>query len=364
MHERPRLLVASVGSLVGQNLLEGLAGRREGVEVVGFNSQADAVSNFLCDRVHLTPELNNAGFLARFEAIVAQEAPDLILPGRDDDVVFLAGWAERNPGVRCMVGGAASAQVLRDKRATAAFATARGLPFAPTLCDQDGWAAVSGLASGWGWPLVAKPRRGNASRGVVLATGESELRAALSWPDYCFQPWLGARPELAAWQRLREGGVPLDWSLPGVEKLSLDGCVAPSGRVLAPFATRHTQVRLGRTERVEALALDGELRPMLQAFGAALADLGWRGPFNVQLGRTPDGLLLAFEINGRFTGSAATLGHLGLDYIGECLGAFLEGAPLPGVRPATAQRVDKRLGNWALDLDAADTLRRAGVWER
>lgn len=362
----PRLLVTSVGSLVGQNLLEGLASRRDRCIVAGVNSEADAVSNFLCDRVHLVPGLQQgADFEARFTALVDEERPDLILPGRDDDTVFLADWAERRGDRRCMVGSAASAQILRDKRATAEAAAHHGLPFAPTLCAEDGLDAVLGLAATWGWPLVAKPRRGNGSRGVVLVTAEDELRAALAWPDYCFQPWLGARPELQAWTQMRQGGIPLDWSLPRIEKVSLDGCVAPGGHLVAPFATRHTEVRLGRSERVEALPLDAQLCGLLNAYAAALAALGWRGPFNVQMGQSPgDGRLLAFEVNGRFTGSAATLALLGLDYIGQCLEAFLGRGTLRVATPNAARRVDKRLGNWALDLDAVQTLQRAEVWQR
>ena len=360
-----RLLITSVGSLVGHNVLEGLVGLREHFFVVGLNSQADAASNFLCDRVHLGPPLEaGADFERCFDALVDREAPDLIIPGRDDDVVFLAQWAEQRAALRApvMVGSAAMATLMRDKWLSAQFARAHGLPFAPTLCAEDGRAAVDGLAARQGWPLIAKPRTGNASRGVVLVGGPGELDVAFGWPGYCFQAWLGLRPDVGAIRRSLQGGLPLDWSLPGIEKASLDGCIGPDGRLLAPFATLHSELRMGRTERVQRIVcptLDDILRRYAQVLGAQ----GWRGPFNIQLGRTDAGEWLAFELNGRFTGSAATLSALGLEFVPEAIAAFVGALPAHAIlTPVT--RVDKRLRNWPMPAECIDQLLKTGVWER
>jgi len=45
-----RIAITNVGSLVGQNILDALHGRRDGIEVVGINSAAEAASNFRCER--------------------------------------------------------------------------------------------------------------------------------------------------------------------------------------------------------------------------------------------------------------------------------------------------------------------------
>lgn len=360
-----RLLITSAGSLVGQNLLEGLAGRREGLEVVGLNSEPDAASNFLCDRLYLTPPLADPSFVARFADVLARERPQLVVPGRDDDAVFLAEWQERHrpAGTDCMVGPAGVARMLRDKRLSAQFASAAGLPFAPTLGAEDGADAVVAQAAAWGWPVLAKPRLGNASRGVVLVGDERQLRVVLGWPGYCVQPWLGGPPELQGLRDMLEGGMPLDWTLPGNGKVSLDGCITPAGGLVALCATRHEELRLGRSERVHAPPPGDPVHALVQAFGQALAEAGWRGAFNVQLGRSASGELTAFEMNGRFTGSAATLQWLGCDFIGEALGAFLGPLPPPAAVLPT-QRVDKRLANWPVPEEAVAQLRRTGSWQR
>jgi carbamoyl-phosphate synthase large subunit len=207
-HRRRRLLVTSVGSLIGQNILDGLAQVRDDYFVVGLNSQADAVSNFLCDRVYLSATLEEVdGFSNCFENVVAREAPDLIIPGRDDDMVFLACWAAETSDFfgKAMVGNVAIAEILRDKWLTRQFAKRHGLAFVETLRDLDGMEAVRTLAEQQGWPLVAKPRSGNGSRGVVLVGSDAELIVAFAWPGYCFQPWLGTRPDLVSIRGMMQG---------------------------------------------------------------------------------------------------------------------------------------------------------------
>ena len=62
-----KLLILSVGSLLGQVTLDVLDGRRDHLHIVGFNSIANAPSNYRCDEVFLTPETLNPQFLQHFE---------------------------------------------------------------------------------------------------------------------------------------------------------------------------------------------------------------------------------------------------------------------------------------------------------
>jgi len=92
-----KLLITSVGSLLGQNVLDGIESRRNLVNVVGMNSIADNPRNFRCDTVYLVNNTNQPEFLDEFLEIVEIEKPDLILPGRDEDCVFLADFKSKHP---------------------------------------------------------------------------------------------------------------------------------------------------------------------------------------------------------------------------------------------------------------------------
>src|SRR6478672_9913304 len=94
---RHRLLVLSVGTQVGQNVLRTLAGRRDHLELVGTSSVANEPSLFDFDVIYIVPPTaaEPAAFEARLLDVMARERIDLVIPCRDDDVVFLAGLADR-----------------------------------------------------------------------------------------------------------------------------------------------------------------------------------------------------------------------------------------------------------------------------
>ena len=363
---RTRILITSVGSLVGQNVLDALALWRDDYFVIGLNSQADAVSNFLCDTVYLSDPIGQDGrFEKRLNEVVLLEAPELIIPGRDDDVVFLADWAKEHECWRskAMVGSPEIARVLRDKLLTSRLAKFNDLPFVETLCAEDGFAAVLSLVERNGWPIVAKPRKGNASQGVVLVSDANELAVAFDWKGYCFQPWLGPPPDLTAIKDSLAGGLPIGWSLPGILYFGLHGYIAANGIPGAVFCTRHTEPKLGRSERVEAMHSD-VARGIAESYASILATHGWRGPFNIQLGQTHFGELVAFEINGRFTGSSSTLSALGMQFVPQAINSFVGGHLLPIDCSEAVNRVDKRLHDWPVCQHALIDLTQQGVWSR
>ena len=80
--KRMKVLLTSVGSLVGQNILDVLEypgfSRRSLMRVVGTNSVPDAACNFRCDRCYLLPLTATAEYSARMREILLEESPDLI----------------------------------------------------------------------------------------------------------------------------------------------------------------------------------------------------------------------------------------------------------------------------------------------
>lgn len=199
-----RIAITSVGSLVGQNILDSLEGRREGIEVVGVNSVAAAAGNFRCDRAYLAPPASRSGeYLDRLAAVLNEEKPDLVLPGRDDDVLALARLKEaQGQGAPALpVGPAALAHVIADKAASLQFARRHDLPYVDSVpaSEPD---AVARLLRRYGYPLVAKPRQGNGSRGVRVVFDDMQRAAVGALPDYLVQPYFEPEAELASWRDL------------------------------------------------------------------------------------------------------------------------------------------------------------------
>jgi len=361
----PRLLLVAGASLVGQNVLAALAGRRARLRVATTGSVADDPFLFDGDAAYLTPPTADVGaFERRLAEILAAEDPDLVIPCRDDDVVLLAALRERRPELasRLLCGTLAAARIMMDKWASSVFASEHALPYAPSII-AGGDRPLADFAREHGFPLVAKPRSGFGSQGVFLVCDERQLLRAAAADGYLFQQYLGDAGEVTRFRHgIEDAGVPLFHSFEG-RKLSIQALIAPDGSIVGPFCTRHT-MRQGRSDRVETEAA-AELLELGERCARAFAAAHWRGPLNVQCQRAPDGRVFIHEFNGRFTGATAARHLLGFDEVGLALARFTGRAmPEPAVPTMRAREVVRVPLSRAVDPTRVATLVRAGVWRR
>lgn len=356
---RTRLLVMSVGSLVGTNVLECLeALGRDRFELIGLNSDADAANNFRVDVCYLSPQAADRGaLLALLDRVTDRHDPDLIIPTRDDDVVVLSHWAQDRPHARAMVGSPKIAEVIRDKWASYEWATARQLPFARSAIDAAG---ATSLRRELGFPLVAKPRDGFGSNGVRMLLDEDHLLAVLAAGGYIVQECLDPPRTLSA-DDLRLGMpfwfAPVQVANPSTLCLLHDrGC-----EFLAAWVSEGRCGAALRTVLIDA----PPLRRVAEAFAEAAWSEGWRGLLNVQTRVDPAGRYVPIELAGRFIGSAAALHALGVPVAAIVLKHFLPSfdhaaatAPLPGALAA------KQVVTYGVPAGHRQSLRELGVWRR
>ena len=187
-----RLLITSVGSLVGQGILDVLEcpgrSRRSVVTVVGTNSLADAPNNFRCDWCYLVPQTANASFPARIREILTAESPDLILCGRDEDTLALSRLKATDPTLPGVlpIGKPGAALIGLDKWQTWLFSRKHRLPMAETFMPgvSGDEAALEDFCREFGYPLIAKPARGFASIGVQFVRDADDLAQVVQREGY------------------------------------------------------------------------------------------------------------------------------------------------------------------------------------
>ena len=356
-----RFLLLSVGGGVAHNFFEALGHRRKHCVLIGTNSLAAAASSFRCDSVYrVPPAADRERYRARILELIEKEGPHLVVPLRDDDVLVLAEIGELHPRLVPMLltGTVASARVMNDKWETACFAARHGLPFAATVQHA---ADALALAKAHGLPLIGKPRAGNASKGVVLLRSTDEIeRAFASRSDLVAQPYLDPPPDMEALVRPFDAGLPIAFSLPGRMKYSVQVFVGPDGSVSRSFGT--VSVEAGAQATEYRRRDDADLLEIGQAYGQAAAAERWKGPLNVQLKRTPAGKLVAFELNGRFTGGTAPRAVLGFDEIGEVVSRFLPVFAFDRLRSPASEVAQSYLRSYPLFLTDVTDIERSGKW--
>ena len=359
------LVLLSGGSAVGQNILCALAAWRERLRLIATTSVADEPALFEFDSVRLVPQTraDAAGFDRCVVNLIADETPGLVVPCRDDDVRYLASLAEREPAFapRLLCGNVASADVVTDKWRGYEFCAALGLPYAPSL-SREAIASRSSFVREQGFPLVAKPRHGCASRDVFLLWNDAQLDRALARDDCVVQRFLGHRRTLDDYfASIQTDGVPLLHSFMG-EKHSIQALIGPKGDVRDVIATRNRKDLRSRS-------VVPDTTPSTLALGRrcaeALAQVGWRGPLNIQCGEDGDGTLWIHEFNGRFTGITADRALLGRNEVAAAITAFTGVSLGDAQDPPVAATVSlASLVSRAADPRRVRSLASEGVWRR
>ena len=354
---RTRLLVMSVGSLVGTNVLECLeALGRDRFELIGLNSDPDAANNFRVDVCYLSPRAaDRDALLALLDRVTDRHDPELIIPTRDDDVVVLSHWAQGRPQARAMVGSPKIAEVIRDKWASYEWATARKLPFARSAIDAAG---ATSLRRELGFPLVAKPRDGFGSNGVRLLLTEEHLRAVLAAGNHIVQECLDP-PRTLAEDDLRLGMpfwfAPVQVANPSTLCLLHDrGC-----EFLAAWVSEGRCGAALRTVLIDA----PPLRQLAMEFAEAAWSEGWRGLLNVQTRVDSAGRYVPIELAGRFIGSAAALHALGVPVAAIVLKHYI--ASFDGsaaLQPMPDAAALKQVVTYRVASEQRQRLKDSGVW--
>lgn len=361
---KTRLLLVSGGSLIGQNILDALSSRRDHVELAAINSVAQGSSLFDFDRVHLAPPTlaQPQAFERRLLEILADERPHLVIPCRDDDVVFLADLKARRPeiGARFLCGNLETAQIANDKWLSWQFSVANALPFAPTLATpvHEG---LEDFVEAHGFPLLAKPRNGFGANDIRLITRTDQLRRAAAREGFVIQKYLNDGASLERYLRDAETlGTPLFHSFEGL-KHSIQILIAPDGSLAGNFCSCNVN-RFGTSTRLERYPGEDAAR-LGEACATAFSRAGWRGPMNIQCQQVSAGRLVIYEFNSRVSGATAARCRMGHDELGLLIEAFA-GRSLPPDRGPTSDLVVRRAVDVAMATQASQTLTRCGVWRR
>jgi biotin carboxylase len=353
------ILITSVGSLVGLNILDSIEAMRGRLRVVGTNSDPLTPNNFRCDLAYLAPKTADTDrFFARVRDIIKTEQPDLVLAGRDDDLVPLARIkaSQEFPRTLFLTPDSAAVVVVNDKLATARFAREHGLPFPETAATQE---EADTLINRCGFPLISKPRSGFASRGVTVVRNRSEASAALARSDFVLQEYLNPPSNLDALLPDPRFGAPLVHHIAETDHYSAQAMVGASGELLAYFATLLDRSAIVVVKPIDAPLLEQVTTDYVRHLGA----LGFVGPLNLNCKRLPDGHFVPYELNGRFTGTSSSRALLGYPEVGLAIEHFLDGQPIACPRPRPGTQIVMRLpGRDVVHLDDVDQLRSTGVW--
>ena len=361
-----KLLITSVGSLVGQNILEVLNYSREYFEIIGTNSTAKAAI-YGCDRTYLVGQSEKppSEYAEQLMEIINDENPDLVIPARDIDITILAMLGEKYPGYasKFLCGTAELANMMDDKWLSYLFAEKNNLPFAksaiPDFSNEN--KAVYELVKNCGYPLIVKPRSGFASREVKLINNEVQLKKALTHENIIFEEYLGNPRKVKQFnEKVVKCGTPLHYSLEE-HKYSIQTIIHPDKKIEEICETIHV-MKCGISTIAERIH-EPELMELGENYAHVLASKGWIGPVNIQCQKDSSGKFSVYELNGRMTGATAARYYLGYDELSFIFNAFLN-IKLPHNRRFNSQsKAIKKPVISLMDDESISILKKYGKWD-
>lgn len=336
-----RCFLMSAGSLVGQNIQAIREHIFPSCEIIALNSTAQEPTLKDFEQLVITPETQHPDFLAVFNTLVQQYQPKLIIPCRDEDVLFLAKWHEQQQetGPECLVGKPELALAFYNKLKSHELAQQYQLPFAPTLMCKN-LPDLQHFAQTHGLPLLIKPIVGFASRQVFLITHIDQLFAWQNQENFLIQPWLGNLVSpVEKTQQWKNQGTPLFFSFEE-DKYAIQLFFDHTAQPRHCFFSRH-HMRQGQSMRIERHQACEELKHLAKQCQKAFAGQ-WRGPLNIQVQRRPQEPFYIYEFNGRFTGASHARALMGFNELDFVWHYFLGHSPL-AVPQRQAQQVFKRV---------------------
>lgn len=231
--------------------------------------------------------------LNNLNSVVKQHNIDIIIPFVDPAVGVAADYVETTTSSTfAPVAKRCHADKMFDKVAAAELFEANNIPIPATWKQGDKYST----------PLIAKPRFGSASKGIIEINSQQELDDIINKSDYLIQERIDRR-----------------------EEITID-CYAAStnGKIVCTSPRIRREVAGGEAVRTITIA-DNTANTLAQQ---VIETANLCGAITVQLIRDLDNnRLLVMEVNPRLGGGAVASVHAGADIPGliidDCLGATL-----------------------------------------
>ncbi len=299
-----RVVVTGAGSGVGNGIVKALRLAKSPPRIIATDISALNAGLYRSNESRIWPKVEDEGALETILDELSSLQAVAILIGSEYELDFFArnrNRIEADTGTKVIVSPPELVATANDKWNTFTCLKDLGLPHPETALPSTTDEAVDD-AETIGWPVIVKPRRGTAARGVHRVSNADELKSV-------FRPGTGQIVQ----QLLGQGDGRLgDEFTCSVFRLS-------NGDLLGPITARRS-MRGGDSWTVEVDRFE-DLYPLMLKVGKKLPAVG---PLNVQMVRTDKGPV-PFEINARFSGTTAIRAHYGFNEPDLALRHFVDG---------------------------------------
>jgi carbamoyl-phosphate synthase large subunit len=267
---RPEISVVLVPGAAAPSGINAIKSLRMGGykgKIVATDSSYLSAGFFMSDFNEVIPEADNQSFLQRLLEIIKSHKVQVLLPTSGYDIYPYSEHRKllQDMGVHAIVSDRKSLEICRDKMQTYHFLRNNySLPFTTENANNINQ-----------FPIIAKPRFGKGSRGIIRIDDESELKYVSSkMDDFIYQEFLPGT----------------EYTIDVLSDLNEKSMIAVPRIRIQTKAGISTKGKIVRDSKLEDQCMDIANRIRI------------RGPCCIQMKESDDGSLKLVEVNPRMGG--------------------------------------------------------------
>ena len=301
------VLVTGVGALIGQGILQALNQYRDqrDISIIGTDLNAQTHATHLCTEFVQKPSFDedSSEYLSFWQQTIAHFNIDIILPGIENDVIFLNRPECKDLRFPSLINSPETLSIGLDKYVLSSFTNEHNLLSIPTALTSNN-EFVQNLIDNQ-TRCIVKPRKSNGSRGIYKFNSGDQLYLFLQeipqneLDNLIVQPHIGSDSQEFTASIFGFG----------------------DGRYQGPIVFRRLLAKDGYTKYVQTVVPPNDITNSIQKIASVCKPVG---PTNFQYRALNDRYYL-MEINPRFSSTTSLKAAFGFDETIMSLDFFLEG---------------------------------------
>ena len=299
-----KVLITAGGSAVAQGIIKSIKKSDLDCEIVVTNTNYDAAGLYRGDVAYLVPPYNSKNYIRTIIDICKKENVQALLIGVDYELRPLSEnreLIERESGAKVIVSPPEIIKISDDKWLTNKFLENNGFPSIPSALASD----AEKLAATEGFPLIVKPRIGDASKDTFIINNMSELREKV---DFLLKYTTNVHT-------FGEIPSPIIQKYMGTEEDEFTSTTVVFDSRSFGVITMQRKMRFGGHTTTAKVIDFPKIDRLVKNVSEKLNPFG---PCNFQ-SRIVNGIPYIFEINCRFSGTTPTCALFGFNNVEACL---------------------------------------------
>lgn len=281
------ILVLGMGSNVSQGIVKALRGIREiPIRIIGACIDKTSIGLYLCDECMLSPRADDPSFIPWYIRVCNEYDIAMSFTGVEENIDALVhnrSIIENGCKTKYAYPDTLIWETGLDKYKTCIWQREHRIPY-PDFALASDKKELERLINSTGFPLIAKPRKGKSSLGIMFANDRDGLEPIINREGYIIQECIG-----------------------NIDEEYTVGCYYDkSGKLRASVAMRR-YLKNGTTSMTEVVD-DERIDRLIHDISK---NLRTTGPINFQMRISDQGVPTVFEWNVRFSGSTAIRNHFG-----------------------------------------------------